>query len=1246
MGHGGAAFGPLSAARLVMGGGGGAGTNNSVDRSTGITSSGAAGGGVVILRAGAFGAGGTINARGADARATGVDGAGGGGGGGSVLLLSGAGADAGLAGITVNAQGGAGGPNTDAVPRGPGGGGGGGVLLGSTLPADPPAAVAGGQAGVARDGSTYGAAAGAPGVARAVSLDEASATISGASRACQPRLVVTKTTSTPLVVPGGTVRFAITVTVPDGPQPPLQRVVISDPLPPGFGFRSRIAVSYGDGVSWTDEIGTARGASTFRTGELTIPAGASVSVEYEVDVAPNAPPGTYQLPVAVDFLDYTAPNRDPLTGMAHRESDPSAGTADDVTVAGLPSDPPVTLDVSFGDENGGFLEPGDRLFFSVQAGNFSGHEVREVVLSDPLPRGFSYVPGSLQLLGLGDPVPLSDSPGNDRGEYNHFTRSVTVRVGLGSSGSAGGTLLPESSGWGFVYSARVDDPYPGSASVSDAVQAIYRDSSGNPLASQAFLPLTVGQPTVTPTATPTATPTPTQTATPTATATPGTPAPGFFYYRVNETGGVPRVGERITLRVAFQNRSPARATDATVRTAPLPPGLTFVPGSLMLGEALRVPLTDAAGDDAGEYDPGTRTVSARVGVGATATTGGELPPGFVQHFLVSFQVDIDPGLADGTILSAAAHGTYGNGGGATFGSSATLVLQVYGPPLPPPPPPPPVGAPVLKLGTSVWDTREGRVAPGEQHTITVWADNASPHAATDVAVRASLPPGLTLVPGPMYFFIQKPAGPWPDGLLTEAAGDDGGEYDPATRTVSARLGAGASATSGGGLQPGEVGVLGFSVVVADPFLWGKTVVLESALSYGDGNGRSFGATTTVLLAVDVPAAGVTVTPTPTTTATPTATTTPTPSATATSTPTGTATATPTATPTASVTATATPTGTPTETPTATPNGGAGQTDTITVTPTATATPTGSPAGITVTATATPSPPAGERPAAVASVTVVPAPPAETTTPNQAPLALQPGAPGAPGVEPSRSGDPAAGGDSGGGGSGGGQAEEPQDLLICEALPGGDREVKIKTSVWPRYRARAVRGPCAGAPVGGAAAAVAPAPPPASVPGTGGVLPPGPPDPLAQGDPPGAAVRLTRGGRVRITLLGARTTNCDGDLVLLAPPLPGTPVPDGPNAGLPPGARRLWRSYLGHLGATTELGPYPAGAAVVLGVVQGSPSLRYCPTAPEGGAVRASDGPAARVAPDGPDAWHVWWEDFRLDGSADFDDLVVRIEVLP
>ena len=86
---------------------------------------------------------------------------------------------------------------------------------------------------------------------------------------------------------------------------------------------------------------------------------------------------------------------------------------------------------------------------------------------------------------------------------------------------------------------------------------------------------------------------------------------------------------------------------------------------------------------------------------------------------------------------------------------------------------------------------------------------------------------------------------------------------------------------------------------------------------------------------------------------------------------------------------------------------------------------------------------------------------------------------------------------------------------------------------------------------------------------------------------GPPLRLEAGGRVRVTLLGARTNLCDGDLVLLAPPLAGTPVPGGPNAGLPPGARRLWASYLRHLGESTELGPYPAGTELLLGIVPAS-----------------------------------------------------------
>jgi hypothetical protein len=126
--------------------------------------------------------------------------------------------------------------------------------------------------------------------------------------------------------------------------------------------------------------------------------------------------------------------------------------------------------------------------------------------------------------------------------------------------------------------------------------------------------------------------------------------------------------------------------------------------------------------------------------------------------------------------------------------------------------------------------------------------------------------------------------------------------------------------------------------------------------------------------------------------------------------------------------------------------------------------------------------------------------------------------------------------------------------------------------------------------------------------------------------------------VRITLLGARSNLCDGDLVLLAPPIEGTPVPDGPNAGLPAGARRLWGSYLRHLGEATELGPYPAGTEPRLGLAPAS----FCAL----DAPRPSDGVAVLVGQPGAGSWDLWWEDSRLDASADYDDLVVRVEVLP
>jgi hypothetical protein len=367
------------------------------------------------------------------------------------------------------------------------------------------------------------------------------------------------------------------------------------------------------------------------------------------------------------------------------------------------------------------------------------------------------------------------------------------------------------------------------------------------------------------------------------------------------------------------------------------------------------------------------------------------------------------------------------------------------------------------------------------------------------------------------------------------------------------------------------------------------------------------------------------TPTATPTATPIATETPTATPTATAIPTATPSATPgTETPTPTATATETSTGTPTttptptETPTATPT--ATQTPvspaspTPTLPPTSTATPQSIPAAattITVAPTITPTtvttpladPPPSLTPTISASAppTVVATTPtivASASPPSPSATTAVPPPPPSPGLNPLQPGSPVPQPPAGGAG-GGGAAGPPLEFIICETLPDGPRELKIEEPQWRSYAGRSELGPC----------------PPASTAG-----PPGPPGPHANGVNP--ALRLDARARVRVTLLSARTNNCNGDLLLLAP------VEDTP-------ARSLWSTFLYHIGESTVLGPYPSGTEVVLGLAPESDCAAATP--------RPSTSPdAARIALRTPGVWDVWWED---DQQADFDDLVVRVEIL-
>jgi uncharacterized repeat protein (TIGR01451 family) len=143
-------------------------------------------------------------------------------------------------------------------------------------------------------------------------------------------------------------------------------------------------------------------------------------------------------------------------------------------------------------------------------------------------------------------------------------------------------------------------------------------------------------------------------------------------------GGALLAGDVLKYTLALHNTGNDPST-ATRVDDPLPAGIDFVPGSLRLADVAK---TDAAGDDECEYAVDTRTVSCRVGAGATASSGGQVPIG--GTVTVTFEVAIAPGFTgnlsnQATITAPGLSGapstsTPTDGNGAGSGAPATTVL--------------------------------------------------------------------------------------------------------------------------------------------------------------------------------------------------------------------------------------------------------------------------------------------------------------------------------------------------------------------------------------------------------------------------------------------------------------------------------------------------------------------------------------------------------------------------------------------
>ncbi|UFN45121.1 DUF11 domain-containing protein [Nocardioides okcheonensis] len=197
----------------------------------------------------------------------------------------------------------------------------------------------------------------------------------------------------------------------------------------------------------------------------------------------------------------------------------------------------------------------------------------------------------------------------------------------------------------------------------------------------------------------------------------------------NLSGNSPaKVGDVLEYSLTFSNTGDDAAVNSVVND-PLPPNTTYVPGSIRYtAGGNQGGKTDAAGDDQAEYDAASRTIRARIGRDATATTGGALIA--ANTSTLTFQVRVDPAAAGTTVRNTATLAYRAQTIGRDYSYQPTETAS-------------PVAdeADVAITKTASPDT----VTAGNQVTYTLTTSNAGPSSAAGVQVVDTLPSGTTYV---------------------------------------------------------------------------------------------------------------------------------------------------------------------------------------------------------------------------------------------------------------------------------------------------------------------------------------------------------------------------------------------------------------------------------------------------------------------------------------------------------------------
>ncbi|MER7991282.1 isopeptide-forming domain-containing fimbrial protein [Streptomyces noursei] len=226
----------------------------------------------------------------------------------------------------------------------------------------------------------------------------------------------------------------------------------------------------------------------------------------------------------------------------------------------------------------GPLEVGDVVTYRITAKNEGGGAAENLVLTDTVPDGTTYLPGSLRIVDGPNAGAKTDARGDDQAAYDAQTNEVSFFLGNGATGVAGGSLpntetLP--AGTTVEYRVTIDRA-SGGKEISNTATASYENRLG-----QTPEPLT---------------------ATSNEQLTQVKPAADLVVTKAADATTV-TVGQTVTYRVTVRNAGPNDATGVTV-TDQLPDGLAFL----------------SADGTSGTYDPATgQWAVGDLAEGATAT---------------------------------------------------------------------------------------------------------------------------------------------------------------------------------------------------------------------------------------------------------------------------------------------------------------------------------------------------------------------------------------------------------------------------------------------------------------------------------------------------------------------------------------------------------------------------------------------------------------------------------------------------